>query len=144
MKNIPFNLTSPIKTKQSAREVLDKNMKATLSNTSLKRLAKVIRFLGKVCGNEIFIHGTKESLNLKAINSSETAICIAKFNDCFFLSYDITAADTQATIIDGADGFDEANNCKISTRLLLNAFKNYKNVSDEKFHKFSLNNIIYL
>jgi hypothetical protein len=102
-------------------------MKATIGSTCLKRLAKIIRYIGKVCGNEVYIEATKENLILKAINSSETAYCIVKLNDLFFVNYELSGV--QSSTESENDTFDESNNCKLSTRLLLNAFKNYKSVS---------------
>lgn len=87
-----------------------------LSSSLLPVLARAVNSFSKI-GNELYIEATRGGLELKTINSSNTAYAAVLFKDGFFSSYRQGANDTP-----------EENCCKISMKPILTIFKGLSKV----------------
>lgn len=94
-------------------------MKFTMGTNGFKQFQKIVRLLARI-SDEINISAESDTLILKAMNTTETAYAICRLSDCFFLDYRI--------MTDGKNEIFEANNCIVSARPLIFAFKSTKNV----------------
>ncbi|XP_058061446.1 cell cycle checkpoint control protein RAD9A [Anopheles bellator] len=88
-------------------------MNFTIIGGNVKLLARTVNSFSKV-GNELFLDATPDGLELKTVNSTNTAYAAALFERDFFLSY------SNAT----GTGTPDDYCCKVSVRPLLRIFKN--------------------
>ncbi|ETN63049.1 hypothetical protein AND_005246 [Anopheles darlingi] len=91
-------------------------MNFVLPGANVKLLARAINSFSKI-GNELYLEATPGGLELKTINSTNTAYAVALFQDGFFNSYRQGANDTP-----------EENCCKISMKPILTIFKGLSKV----------------
>ncbi|XP_052869125.1 cell cycle checkpoint control protein RAD9A [Anopheles cruzii] len=88
-------------------------MNFTIIGGNVKLLARTVNSFSKV-GNELYLDATPDGLELKTVNSTNTAYAAALFERDFFLSY------SNAT----GTGTPDDYCCKVSVRPLLRIFKN--------------------
>lgn len=91
-------------------------MKLTVGNKSVKYFTKTLRFMAKY-SNDLFVHAYPEFIIFKAVNSTQTVVAHVKFEETFFLNYQLSKNE-------------EGNIAKVPFRPLLNAIKNYRAVSE--------------
>uniref|UniRef100_A0A182SY01 Cell cycle checkpoint control protein n=1 Tax=Anopheles maculatus TaxID=74869 RepID=A0A182SY01_9DIPT len=86
-------------------------MNFILPGANVKMLARAVNCFSKI-GNELFFEATPDGLDLKTINSTNTAYAIVQFRRDFFLSFQQGNSDTP-----------DENCCKISVKPILKIFK---------------------
>ncbi|XP_050091970.1 cell cycle checkpoint control protein RAD9A isoform X2 [Anopheles aquasalis] len=91
-------------------------MNFVLPGANVKLLARAVNSFSKI-GNELYLEATRGGLELKTINSTNTAYAVVLFQDGFFSSYRQGANDTP-----------EENCCKLSMKPILTIFKGLSKV----------------
>uniref|UniRef100_A0A182K3V4 Cell cycle checkpoint control protein n=1 Tax=Anopheles christyi TaxID=43041 RepID=A0A182K3V4_9DIPT len=86
-------------------------MNFILPGANVKMLARAVNCFSKI-GNELFFEATPHGLDLKTINSTNTAYAVIQFRRDFFISFQQGNSDTP-----------EENCCKISVKPILKIFK---------------------
>uniref|UniRef100_A0A4Y0BJE3 Cell cycle checkpoint control protein n=1 Tax=Anopheles funestus TaxID=62324 RepID=A0A4Y0BJE3_ANOFN len=86
-------------------------MNFVLPGANVKMLARAVNCFSKI-GNELFFEATPDGLDLKTINSTNTAYAVVQFRRDFFISFQQGKADTP-----------DENCCKISVKPILKIFK---------------------
>uniref|UniRef100_A0A4Y0BI68 Cell cycle checkpoint control protein RAD9A n=1 Tax=Anopheles funestus TaxID=62324 RepID=A0A4Y0BI68_ANOFN len=92
-------------------------MNFVLPGANVKMLARAVNCFSKI-GNELFFEATPDGLDLKTINSTNTAYAVVQFRRDFFISFQQGKADTP-----------DENCCKISVKPILKIFKSLATVS---------------
>uniref|UniRef100_A0A182YHN2 Cell cycle checkpoint control protein n=1 Tax=Anopheles stephensi TaxID=30069 RepID=A0A182YHN2_ANOST len=86
-------------------------MNFILPGANVKMLARAVNCFSKI-GNELFFEATPDGLDLKTINSTNTAYAVVQFRRDFFISFQQGSSDTP-----------DENCCKISVKPILKIFK---------------------
>ncbi|XP_052901643.1 cell cycle checkpoint control protein RAD9A [Anopheles moucheti] len=86
-------------------------MQFVLPGANVKILARAVNCFSKI-GNELFFEATPDGLDLKTINSTNTAYAVVQFRRDFFISFQQGNSDTP-----------DENCCKISVKPILKIFK---------------------
>uniref|UniRef100_A0A182P964 Cell cycle checkpoint control protein n=1 Tax=Anopheles epiroticus TaxID=199890 RepID=A0A182P964_9DIPT len=86
-------------------------MNFVLPGGNVKTLARAVNCFSKI-GNEIYFEATPDGLDLKTINSTNTAYAVVQFRRDFFISFQQGSSDTP-----------DENCCKISVKPILKIFK---------------------
>lgn len=79
-------------------------------------LARAVNCFSKI-GNELYFEATPDGLDLKTINSTNTAYAVVQFRRDFFISFQQGSSDTP-----------DENCCKISVKPILKIFKSLATV----------------
>ncbi|XP_050069507.1 cell cycle checkpoint control protein RAD9B [Anopheles maculipalpis] len=86
-------------------------MNFILPGANVKMLARAVNCFSKI-GNELFFEATPDGLDLKTINSTNTAYAVVQFRRDFFITFQQGNSDTP-----------DENCCKISVKPILKIFK---------------------
>ncbi|XP_053658960.1 cell cycle checkpoint control protein RAD9A [Anopheles marshallii] len=86
-------------------------MNFVLPGANVKLLARTVNCFSKI-GNELYFEATPDGLDLKSINSTNTAYAVVQFRRDFFISFQQGNSDTP-----------DENCCKISVKPILKIFK---------------------
>uniref|UniRef100_A0A182HST9 Cell cycle checkpoint control protein n=1 Tax=Anopheles arabiensis TaxID=7173 RepID=A0A182HST9_ANOAR len=86
-------------------------MNFVLPGANVKMLARAVNCFSKI-GNELYFEATPDGLDLKTINSTNTAYAVVQFRRDFFISFQQGSSDTP-----------DENCCKISVKPILKIFK---------------------
>uniref|UniRef100_A0A182QY76 Cell cycle checkpoint control protein n=1 Tax=Anopheles farauti TaxID=69004 RepID=A0A182QY76_9DIPT len=86
-------------------------MNFILPGGNVKMLARAVNCFSKI-GNELYFEATPDGLDLKTINSTNTAYAVAQFRRDFFINFQQGNTDTP-----------DENCCKISVKPILKIFK---------------------
>uniref|UniRef100_A0A182MFU4 Cell cycle checkpoint control protein RAD9A n=1 Tax=Anopheles culicifacies TaxID=139723 RepID=A0A182MFU4_9DIPT len=91
-------------------------MNFVLPGANVKMLARAVNCFSKI-GNELFFEATPDGLDLKTINSTNTAYAVVQFRRDFFIAFQQGKADTP-----------DENCCKISVKPILKIFKSLSTI----------------